>query len=195
MASAQKSLTFLLNYLTSITACWQCWPNKGPPQTEEAALLPDGGSVLGTFGLAQTGKPSTWRFEADLNSHSTTQCASQSLHATHEKLEDESGVSQPEDRSCCVVWWYGSGYFCMFCQAAAGRTDCDYGGCCLLVPLRLYSDPSLHNYHWCSVGGYWWCSGWFSSPPAEPSFRGPSTNHATLGCFQSGCFPLLPCKS
>ncbi len=22
-------------------------------------------------------------------------------------------VSQPEKRSCSVVWWYGSGYFCV----------------------------------------------------------------------------------
>ena len=26
------------------------------------------------------------------------------------------GVSQPKGCSCSVVWWYGSGYFCIFCQ-------------------------------------------------------------------------------
>ena len=34
-----------------------------------------------------------------------------------------SGVSQLEERSCSVVWWYGSGYFRISCQMAAGWTD------------------------------------------------------------------------
>ena len=32
-----------------------------------------------------------------------------------------SGVSHPEERSYTVVWWCGSGYFCICCQRA---TDC-----------------------------------------------------------------------
>ena len=36
-----------------------------------------------------------------------------------------SGVSQSEERSCSIVWWYDSGHFCFFCQMA---TDCSCGG-------------------------------------------------------------------
>lgn len=38
-------------------------------------------------------------------------------------------------------------------------------------------------YYWSLVGEYWWCSGWFWSPAAEPSCPGPCTNHARLWCF------------
>ena len=37
-------------------------------------------------------------------------------------LRMSSGVSQPEESSCAVVWWYCSRYFCISCQRAAGQT-------------------------------------------------------------------------
>ena len=40
-------------------------------------------------------------------------------------------VSQPERRSCSVVCQEGSGRSCIFCQPAAGWTDCGWAGCCL----------------------------------------------------------------
>ena len=33
-------------------------------------------------------------------------------------------VSQFEEWSCSVVWWYSSRFFSFFCQMAAGWTDC-----------------------------------------------------------------------
>ena len=47
------------------------------------------------------------------------------------------GISQPEERSCSAVWWHGSWYFCIFCQMAAGWTDCGRGGCRLVVSFGL----------------------------------------------------------
>ena len=56
-----------------------------------------------------------------------------------------------EERSSSIVWRYGIGYFCFFCQMAAGWIDCDRGACCLFVSFGLCIDMSLHWYHWCSV--------------------------------------------
>ena len=54
----------------------------------------------------------------------------ESLYATQEKiffngglLNVSSAVWQPVERSSSVVWWHGSGYFCIFCQ-----TYCEAGG-------------------------------------------------------------------
>ena len=45
--------------------------------------------------------------------------------------------SQPEESQFSIVNWYSSGYFCIFCQTAAGSTDCGLGGCCLLESFEL----------------------------------------------------------
>lgn len=37
-------------------------------------------------------------------------------------LRKSSGVSQLEERSCSVIWWYGCRYFGVFWQTAAGWT-------------------------------------------------------------------------
>ena len=52
-----------------------------------------------------------------------------------------SGVSQPEERNCSVVWWFSSGYLCIFCGMAVGWTDC--GGCCFLSCLELCADTDI----------------------------------------------------
>ena len=39
---------------------------------------------------------------------------------------------QNEERSHSIVWWYGSGYFGIFCQVTARWTNYGWGGCCLL---------------------------------------------------------------
>ncbi len=77
-----------------------------------------------------------------------------SLYATHtNKTEQKTinyggvwrmswGLSQPEERSYSGVWWYGSGYFCITCQMAAGWTGCGWGGYCLLVSFRLCTGTS-----------------------------------------------------
>ena len=49
-------------------------------------------------------------------------------------------VSQPEERSFSIVYWYSSGYLCIFCQTAAGSTHCGWGGCCLVVSFGLWPD-------------------------------------------------------
>ncbi len=51
-------------------------------------------------------------------------------------------VSQFKERSCSVVWWYGSGYFCIACQMATG---CDQGGYYLLVSFGFCADTSPHR--------------------------------------------------
>lgn len=42
---------------------------------------------------------------------------------------EESHSQMKERRS--VFWWFGCGYFCIFCQTAAGCISCAWGGCCL----------------------------------------------------------------
>ena len=98
-----------------------------------------------------------------------------------------SGVSWHEEWSCSVVWRYGS--------MAAGWTDCGRGGCCRVVSCGLCVDIWLHLCHWCLINGTRNVPKRFKSPAVEPSFPGQCTNHASLWCFQSGCFLLLLCDS
>ena len=49
-----------------------------------------------------------------------------------------------------VVWWYGSGYFCIFFQMFAKWTEFGLDCCCVLVSFGLYADNSLYRCHWCS---------------------------------------------
>ncbi len=54
------------------------------------------------------------------------------------------GVLQPEERSCFIVWWYDSRYFCITCQMAAGWTASGWGGYCLLISFGLCAGTSPH---------------------------------------------------
>ena len=59
---------------------------------------------------------------------------------------------------CCpVVWWYDSRYFCIFCQMAAGWTDCGWVGVVFSYLWALYRHLSLlislMLCRWCQ-----WCS-------------------------------------
>lgn len=46
-------------------------------------------------------------------------------HVCGRVLNMTIGISQPEERSCSVVWCYGSfAYSCISCQMAAGWNDC-----------------------------------------------------------------------
>ncbi len=82
-------------------------------------------------------------------------------------------VWQTVEKSCSVVWWYGSGYLCIACQTTTGWTDWGWGGYCLSLSPGLYAGIFPHWYYWCLVDGYQWCSRWFLSPAAEPSCPGP----------------------
>ena len=80
-------------------------------------------------------------------------------------------VSQTEERSCSIVWWYGSRYFCVFC------------GLCLGVGVFFWAraDVSPHSCHWCSVDGY---PRWVVLITCfRESSPGPCMNHASLGCL------------
>lgn len=44
--------------------------------------------------------------------------------------------AQPEERSCSVVGWFSSRYFCFCCQTAARWAGCDCGGCCLFTAFQ-----------------------------------------------------------
>ncbi len=66
-------------------------------------------------------------------------------------------ISQPEERTCSVVWWYNSGYFSIACQMAAGQTGCCWGGYCLLASFGLCAgtspDCSLRLSRWVPMMG------------------------------------------
>ena len=49
-----------------------------------------------------------------------------------------------------IVWWYGSGCFCVFVQMSAKWTDFGLDCCCLFVSFGLCADISLCRCHWCS---------------------------------------------
>ena len=55
----------------------------------------------------------------------------------------EGWIEGSREQRWSVVRWYGSGYFCIFCQVADGWTHCGWGGC--NPPL-----DSPHRCHRCS---------------------------------------------
>ena len=77
---------------------------------------------------------------------------------------------------------------------AAGWTDCGWCGCCPLLSFGLCADISPHWCHWCSVDGNSYILVVLISRCRE-SLSWAVMSHDSLWCFQSGCFPLLLCKS
>ncbi len=99
-------------------------------------------------------------YAAGPSEHLTRVCKSQRAqkNKTEKKTINYDGVwrmnlevPQPENRSCSVVWWYDSRYFCITCQAEAGWTRCCWVGYCHFVSFGLDAGASPHQCHLCSV--------------------------------------------
>lgn len=75
--------------------------------------------------------------------HLTLDCSFVSYSLSYWVQRKHLGVSHPKGKSWFIVWWYNSGYYCIFCQMAAGWTHCGWVRCCLLVSYELCADTSF----------------------------------------------------
>ena len=91
-----------------------------------------------------------------------------------------SGVSQPLEISCSVVWWYSrSASFARWQQGGKTVAGWMLSFTILWALCRCLTSPmSLMLCRWCQ-----WCSGWFSSPAVYVSCTGLGTNVLSQDAF------------